>query len=77
MTPLRRVRSELGYSQLEVAEGCSIHPTQYSRFETGKKIPTPEKAAAISHFLGGAVSELELLYPARFSKKTAKRKKAA
>jgi len=77
MTPLRRVRSELGYTQHEVATGCKIHPTLYSRFETGKKIPTPENAAKLCNFLGGRVTEMELLYPGRYSRPLPKKTKKA
>lgn len=66
-TPLRRIREKRGLTQKEVATGNGIDPGQYSRIENGNERVTAVNAEKLSKFFGGAVTELELIYPDRFT----------
>lgn len=66
-TPLQRVREKVGLTQREVATENGIDPGQYSRIENGKESITPSNAEKLSRFFGGRITELELIYPKRYS----------
>jgi transcriptional regulator with XRE-family HTH domain len=66
ITPLKRIREKRGFTQRQVATDNEIDPGNYSRIERGDDKLTPKKAERLSRYFGGAVTELELLYPERF-----------
>ena len=66
-TPLKKAREARKLTQKEVAERLGISQSTYSRIEDEGKT-TREKAQAIVSFFGtdSGLSELHVLYPARF-----------
>lgn len=68
MTPLRNIRNKRCLPLSAVAEAVGTDAGNLSRIETGKQKPTPQLAEALSLFFGGAVTELEIIYPERYSK---------
>lgn len=69
-TPLQRVRQKRKLTQREVATKNEIDPGHYNRMEKGTEKITPANAEKLSLYFGGAVTELELLYPDRFSRRS-------
>lgn len=65
-TPLKKTRELLRLKQYAVAEACGISQPVYSRIEAGVAAASPENAAAIARYFGGAVNEMHILYPERF-----------
>jgi transcriptional regulator with XRE-family HTH domain len=68
ITPLQRIREKRGFTQRQVANDNDIDPGQYNRIEKGTYKLTPIKAERLSIYFGGAITELELLYPERFAR---------
>lgn len=66
-TPLRLAREKLGLTLQDLAAKVGSDVGNLSRIERGKQIPNSELAAKIvSHFPGGEISELHLIYPERY-----------
>lgn len=72
-TPLQRARlsDTRSLSQAEVAAGVGMTQSFYSKIEGGRTQATPEWAEKLASFFGYRVSEMEILYPERFTKATA------
>ena len=67
-TPLSRLRVDLKKTQAEMAKDLGLSQGHYSRIERiGESSPT--RAAAIVALFPGRITELEVLYPARFALK--------
>lgn len=67
LSPLRLERLKRGLKQGQVAKDTGIDQSQYCRFELGKATPTAAQATTLSEYFGNAISEMQVLYPARFS----------
>lgn len=65
MTPLRKAREALGLSQSQLAEASGIDKATISRAENGMAV-SRENAERLAKFFNGDLSELEVLYPARY-----------
>jgi transcriptional regulator with XRE-family HTH domain len=55
---IRRIREEKRLSQKELAASIDVAPTQYSRVETGKVMPTLKTLVKIAKILGVSVDTL-------------------
>lgn len=65
MSKLRRVRLEAGKGLNEVAREAGLAPSCLSRLERGLSRST-RHAEIMARYWGGAVTELEILYPRRY-----------
>jgi transcriptional regulator with XRE-family HTH domain len=66
-TPLRKLRLARKLTLLEVAKQTGLDPGGLSRIETGRQTSLEAAAKLVEFFGPAAISELEILYPARFS----------
>lgn len=68
LTPLRQVRQARNLTLKTVADAVGIDTGSLSRIEQGKQGCSPDTAAKLAaYFGGGAISELEILYPERYA----------
>ena len=58
MEELRRKRKARGWSQAELARRARLHPSDISRFESGRAIPYPIQLQKLAQALGVAESAL-------------------
>lgn len=65
VTPLRRIRLELGLKLVDVAGDVDCDPTLLGRIETGKRTPNRRLARALYRYYNGRV-DLGLIYDATF-----------
>jgi len=65
-TPLRKARQEIGRTLKEVAEAVGTDPGNLSRIERGSQLATVEMAEKLAKYYGGRITELQILYPARY-----------
>ncbi|WXN79230.1 helix-turn-helix transcriptional regulator [Escherichia coli] len=63
---LRNVRKAHGFTLQHVAAGVQVNPATLSRIERLEQIPSIELAERLANFFKGEVSEMQILYPARF-----------
>lgn len=75
-SPLRRLRIALGKTQTEMCKYLAMSQANYSRTERGGAA-SPALAASIAAKLRGKITEVEILYPARYAKVPRKRKSVA
>jgi transcriptional regulator with XRE-family HTH domain len=66
-TPLRKAREQRGLTLQEVAKEVDTDQGNLSRIERGEQTPSKELAAALSAFFGHEVSEMQILYPERYT----------
>lgn len=66
ITPLRKARQRAGKKLGDVALAVDISEGSLSRIECGKQKPSPEVAERLARYFG-TVSEIEILYPERFT----------
>lgn len=66
MSKLRKCREKYGSLQAVSKELC-IDASHLSRIERGQQIPSPDLAERLSIFFCGEISEMEILYPKRFT----------
>lgn len=52
---LKKLRTQRGISQKEVADGVGCSPTVYSRYETGERQPSIEMLISLSKFFSVSV----------------------
>lgn len=77
ITPLRAARQKAGKKINEVAKACGMSEPTLSRIECDKQKASAEQAEKLSRYFG-TVSEIEILYPERYSvATTGRRVKAA
>lgn len=69
-TPLRLIRKKQGKTLLEVAQAIGWDTGNLSRVERGRST-SPVMAEKLSCYYNGKVSELEILYPRRYTKSKA------
>lgn len=55
---IKRLRRERELNQEELARLVRVHPTNFSRFETGKQRPTDEVRIRIAQALGVRVEDI-------------------
>lgn len=55
---IRKIRKELGLSQLEFARLLNVHQTAVSQWETGRTLPETEMIYRISRISGKSVGEI-------------------
>ncbi len=68
MSELKIFRRKRGSLQT-VSEKLDISPSHLSRIERGMQRPSPELAEKLANFFSGEISEMEIIYPERFTKK--------
>ncbi|WAW06872.1 helix-turn-helix transcriptional regulator [Oxalobacter formigenes] len=66
MSKLRKCRKKYGSLQA-VSKELHIDASHLSRIERGTQIPSPDLAERLSNFFCGEISEMEILYPERFT----------
>jgi transcriptional regulator with XRE-family HTH domain len=66
-SPLRLVRESKGQTIVEVGRAVETDPGNLSRIENGKQKASTELAEKLSKHFGGEITEMEILYPERFS----------
>jgi putative transcriptional regulator len=66
-SPLRQVREAKGQTIVEVCNAVGIDPGNLSRIENGKQKPSTEVAEKLAKFFDGGITEMQILYPERFS----------
>lgn len=66
-TPLRIERLRKKLRLKDVAKAVNIDTGNLSRIERGVQKPSLDLTESLVSFFGNAVSELEILYPERFS----------
>lgn len=65
-SPLRKIRREKGLSLKEVSNSVGTTHSHLSRIERGDTT-TRELASKLSNFFDQNISEMEILYPERFT----------
>ncbi len=65
-SPLRNVRKAHGFTLQHVAAGVQVNPATLSRIERLEQIPSIDLAERLAIFFKGEISEMQILYPARF-----------
>lgn len=66
VTPLRKARLAAGLKLSDVAIAVDASEASLSRIECGKQTASPEVAARLATFFD-SLSEIEILYPERFT----------
>ncbi len=66
-SPLRRVREAKGQTIVEVCRAVGIDQGNLSRIENGKQRASVEVAEKLVKHFGSAITEMEILYPERFT----------
>lgn len=65
-SPLRNVRKAHGYTLQHVAESVQVNQATLSRIERMEQVPSIVLAERLANFFNGEISEMQILYPARF-----------
>ncbi len=65
-TPLRKMRISQNLTIQAVAKATEIDVGNLSRIERGTQVTSLSAAEKLSRFFGGAITEMEILYPQRF-----------
>lgn len=55
---IKEIRKEKGMTAAELAKAVNTTPVSISRYETGKRLPSIEKAYEIAKVLGVTIDEL-------------------
>jgi transcriptional regulator with XRE-family HTH domain len=66
VSPLRQARLSRGLTLAEVAEGAKLDSGHLSRIERGEST-TADVAERLAKFFGHSVTEMQILYPERYS----------
>jgi transcriptional regulator with XRE-family HTH domain len=66
-TPLKKIRVLNDRTLKEVADAIDVDPSNLSRIERGLQAATPQLAEKIATYFDNKISEIEVLYPQRFS----------
>jgi transcriptional regulator with XRE-family HTH domain len=64
---LRQARERAGQTIVEVCKAVSVDPGNLSRVENGKQKPSTELAEKLAKHFGEPLTEMQILYPERFS----------
>ena len=70
-TPLRKVRVEKGLTIAEVAIATNLDVGNLSRIERGIQVTSLDTAEKLSQYFNGLITEMEILYPQRYTEKAA------
>lgn len=65
--PLKAARLKRGLTLSEVAAAVGTDAGNISRMENGKQQPSPKTAEALAKFFGYEITEIQILYPERFT----------
>lgn len=71
-SPLRQARERAGQTIVEVCRAVGTDPGNLSRIENGKQKASTELAEKLARHFDADVTELQILYPERFTSSTAK-----
>lgn len=72
MLPLRKIRDGLGYTLEQVSDATGIKVPNLSMIERGMQGVSTDVAAKLVEFYGSdTITEMELLYPERFTEQRA------
>lgn len=66
-TPLKTARLKRGYVLARVAASVGTDQGNLSRIENGKQRASPELAERLAKYFGYDITEIQILYPERFS----------
>jgi len=66
-SPLRQIRERKSQTIVEVSRAVQTDPGNLSRIENGKQKASTEMAEKLSQYFGGEISEIEILYPHRYT----------
>lgn len=69
-TPLRKARKSRGLTLTQVARENDMDEGNLSRIERGEQVPGVDVAARLAAFFKPELSELEILYPERYEKRS-------
>lgn len=69
-SPLRAERERRGLTLKAVALAVSMDQGNLSRVERGEQIPSKSAIEALCRFFGGAVTELQIIFPERYATAT-------
>lgn len=69
-TPLRKIRRARRLTLTDVARSNGMDAGNLSRIERGAQAASPEVAEKLSKYFDGEVTELEIIYPERYSGRT-------
>ena len=67
--PLKAVRTRRGQTLDQVSQSVGTDSGNLSRIENGKQKASPDLAERLARHFGGEITELQILYPERFSSK--------
>lgn len=67
-TPLRNMRVKKELKITDVAHAVNCDPGYLSRVERGVHTASPELAEKLSRFYSGEITELQILYPKRYTR---------
>ena len=67
MTPLERYRKGRGLSQAALARAAATDQGTISRIESREQVASPQLAEKIALATGHAVTEMQVLYPDRYT----------
>lgn len=65
-SPLRKLRKAHDFTLSHVASSVHVDPATLSRIERCEQVPSVELAEKLVKFFKGELSELHILYPARY-----------
>ena len=65
-SPLRKIRLKKRLTLAAVSAAVGTDAGNLSRLERRTQVAGPDIAARLSRFFGGAISELEIIYPERY-----------
>ncbi|CAH0447276.1 hypothetical protein LMG10661_03342 [Ralstonia syzygii subsp. syzygii] len=68
-SPLQLARERRNLTIVQVSVAAGIDPGNLSRIERGCQTPSTEVAARLAQFFEYAVTEIEILYPERYTEK--------
>lgn len=68
-TPLRQARERRDLTIVQVSTSTGIDPGNLSRIERGCQTPSKGVAEKLAKFFGHEVTEIQILYPERYTEK--------
>ena len=66
-TPLKQTRLRRHGTLAEVATAVETNPGNLSRIETAKQKASPKRAEKLARYYGHEVTEMQILYPERYT----------
>lgn len=65
--PLKAARTRRGLTLDQVSQAVGTDSGNLSRIENGKQKASPDLAERLAKYFGGEITEIQILYPERFS----------